>query len=50
MPFFKKAVTGCYVRIGIGHHEGRPVYRVIYVIKFFVLSKLIWTNLKIIHL
>lgn len=27
MPFFKKAVTGCYVRIGIGHHEGRPVYR-----------------------
>ena len=28
MPFFKKAVTGCYVRIGIGHHEGRPVYRV----------------------
>lgn len=27
MPFFKKAVTGCFVRIGIGHHEGRPVYR-----------------------
>lgn len=28
MPFFKKTVCGCYVRIGIGNHEGRAVYRV----------------------
>ncbi|GFS02572.1 RNA polymerase-associated protein RTF1-like protein [Elysia marginata] len=28
MPFFKKVVCGCFVRIGIGNHEGRPVYRV----------------------
>ncbi len=28
MPFFKNAVTGCFVRIGIGNHEGRAVYRV----------------------
>ena len=23
-----KTVIGCYVRIGIGNHDGRPVYRV----------------------
>ncbi|XP_025104366.1 RNA polymerase-associated protein RTF1 homolog [Pomacea canaliculata] len=28
MPFFRKVVVGCYVRIGIGNHEGRAVYRV----------------------
>eukprot|EP00058_Branchiostoma_floridae_P003719 XP_002589207.1 hypothetical protein BRAFLDRAFT_120771 [Branchiostoma floridae] len=28
MPFFKKAVAGCYVRIGIGNHNGKPVYRI----------------------
>ncbi|XP_076824456.1 RNA polymerase-associated protein RTF1 homolog [Clavelina lepadiformis] len=28
LPFFKQTVLGCYVRIGIGNHEGRPVYRV----------------------
>ena len=28
MPFFEKIVIGCYVRIGIGQHEGRMVYRV----------------------
>eukprot|EP00794_Sanderia_malayensis_P020375 gene20375-22384_t len=32
LPFFKKAVTGCYVRIGIGTHEGRAIYRVAEVI------------------
>ena len=42
MPFFKKTVVGCYVKIGIGSHEGRAVYRVsndfpqsIFVIQFF---------------
>jgi len=28
MPFFKKTVIGCFVKIGIGSHEGRAVYRV----------------------
>ncbi|KAK3093788.1 hypothetical protein FSP39_020238 [Pinctada imbricata] len=28
MPFFKRTVMGCYVRIGIGNHEGRAVYRI----------------------
>lgn len=27
-PFFAKTVSGCFVRIGIGTHDGRPVYRV----------------------
>lgn len=28
MPFFKKTVVGCFVKIGIGSHEGTAVYRV----------------------
>ena len=32
MPFFKETVTGAFVRIGIGNHDGRPVYRVAEVI------------------
>ena len=28
MPFFAEVVKGCYVRLGIGQHEGRMVYRV----------------------
>lgn len=28
MPFFSETACGCYVRIGIGAHEGRMVYRV----------------------
>ncbi|XP_033734331.1 RNA polymerase-associated protein RTF1 homolog isoform X2 [Pecten maximus] len=28
MPFFVRTVQGCYVRIGIGNHEGQAVYRV----------------------
>ncbi|BES89706.1 unnamed protein product [Nesidiocoris tenuis] len=28
MPIFNKTVNGCYVRIGIGNHNGKPVYRV----------------------
>lgn len=27
-PFFAKTVAGCFVRIGIGVNDGRPVYRV----------------------
>ncbi|XP_014253424.1 RNA polymerase-associated protein RTF1 homolog [Cimex lectularius] len=28
LPFFQKVVHGCFVRIGIGNHNGKPVYRV----------------------
>ena len=28
MPFFKKVAVGSFVRVGIGNHEGRPVYRI----------------------
>ena len=28
MPFFKNVVLGCFVRIGIGSNQGKPVYRV----------------------
>lgn len=27
LPFFKKLVPNCFVRIGIGQHQGRSVYR-----------------------
>ncbi|CAK8677400.1 unnamed protein product [Clavelina lepadiformis] len=27
LPMFREVVLGCYVRIGIGNHEGKPVYR-----------------------
>lgn len=28
LPFFDRVVSGCFVRIGIGNNNGRPVYRV----------------------
>ncbi|XP_066994657.2 RNA polymerase-associated protein Rtf1 [Anabrus simplex] len=28
LPFFNRVVTGCFVRIGIGSNNGKPVYRV----------------------
>jgi len=28
MPYLKRIVIGCFVRIGIGAHQGRSVYRV----------------------
>lgn len=28
MPYFEAAVKGCFVRVGIGAHEGKMVYRV----------------------
>ncbi|KAI1720458.1 plus-3 domain-containing protein [Ditylenchus destructor] len=31
-PFFKKMATGCFVRIGIGNHDGKAVYRVAQII------------------
>ena len=41
MPFFGKIVTGCYVRVGIGSHDARPVYRVsvtLYTCRLYVCS------------
>ena len=34
MPFFEDVIKGCFVRVGIGNHEGRPVYRVTMVTVF----------------
>uniref|UniRef100_A0A915E9E7 Plus3 domain-containing protein n=1 Tax=Ditylenchus dipsaci TaxID=166011 RepID=A0A915E9E7_9BILA len=31
-PFFKKMAIGCFVRIGIGQHKGKPVYRVVQIV------------------
>ncbi|KAK8720927.1 hypothetical protein OTU49_013017 [Cherax quadricarinatus] len=28
LPIFSKAIIGCFVKIGIGNHQGLPVYRV----------------------
>ncbi|XP_078480967.1 RNA polymerase-associated protein RTF1 homolog isoform X1 [Ciona intestinalis] len=28
LPFFRETCIGCFVRIGIGNHNGRPVYRI----------------------
>ena len=28
MPYLKRIVVGCFVRIGIGAHQGRSIYRV----------------------
>nr|CAD7606649.1 unnamed protein product [Timema genevievae] len=28
LPFFERVVRGCFVRIGIGNNNGKPVYRV----------------------
>ena len=28
MPYFEEAVKGCFIRVGIGAHEGKMVYRV----------------------
>ncbi|XP_071080562.1 RNA polymerase-associated protein RTF1 homolog [Haliotis cracherodii] len=39
MPFFKRTVTGCFVRIGIGNHEGRAVYRVAEIIEVVETAK-----------
>jgi len=36
MPFFRNTVVNCYVRIGIGNHESRPVYRVRNILTFTI--------------
>jgi len=32
LPFFVKLATGCYLRIGIGNHDGKAVYRVVEIV------------------
>ncbi|XP_040573431.1 RNA polymerase-associated protein Rtf1 [Lepeophtheirus salmonis] len=32
LPFFKKTVLGCFVRIGIGQHMGKSVYRCVEIV------------------
>lgn len=39
-PFFTKTVTGCFVRIGIGTNDGRPVYRVAEIIDVVETAKI----------
>lgn len=41
MPFFRKTVVGCFVKIGIGNHEGKPVYRVSRVATLLVLISML---------
>ncbi|XP_013391720.1 RNA polymerase-associated protein RTF1 homolog isoform X2 [Lingula anatina] len=40
MPFFNKVVKGCYVRVGIGNHDGRAVYRVAEIIEAVETAKI----------
>ncbi|XP_071488926.1 RNA polymerase-associated protein RTF1 homolog [Diadema antillarum] len=40
MPFFHNTVVGCFVRIGIGHNAGRPVYRVAEIIDVVETAKI----------
>ena len=42
MPFFEDVIKGCFVRVGIGNHEGRPVYRVTMVTKCLLL--IMWST------
>lgn len=39
MPFFSKTVVGCFVKIGIGSNDGRPVYRVAQVMEVLETAK-----------
>ncbi|XP_054714619.1 RNA polymerase-associated protein RTF1 homolog [Uloborus diversus] len=39
-PFFTKTVSGCFVRIGIGTNDGRPVYRVAEIIDVVETAKI----------
>ncbi|XP_026478010.1 RNA polymerase-associated protein Rtf1 [Ctenocephalides felis] len=40
LPFFDRVVTGCFVRIGIGNNNGRPVYRVAEVLSVVETAKI----------
>ncbi|CAH0718617.1 unnamed protein product, partial [Brenthis ino] len=39
LPFFARAVQGCFVRIGIGNNNGNPVYRVAEIIDVYETAK-----------
>jgi RNA polymerase-associated protein RTF1 len=38
-PFFSKVCKGCFIRLGIGQHQGKPVYRVAEVLNVIETSK-----------
>ncbi|CAK9293506.1 unnamed protein product [Gordionus sp. m RMFG-2023] len=40
MPFFEKTVKGCFLRVGIGQHEGKPIYRIVEVMDAVETSKI----------
>ncbi|GAB6024960.1 RNA polymerase-associated protein rtf1 [Chamberlinius hualienensis] len=40
MPFFVRTIVGCFVRIGIGTHYGKPVYRVAEIIDVVETAKI----------
>ncbi|XP_030854817.1 RNA polymerase-associated protein RTF1 homolog [Strongylocentrotus purpuratus] len=40
MPFFPRTTIGCFVRIGIGQNNGRPVYRVAEIIDVVETAKI----------
>ncbi|ESP00988.1 hypothetical protein LOTGIDRAFT_53767, partial [Lottia gigantea] len=40
MPYFKKTVVGAFVRIGIGNHDGRAIYRVAEIIDVVETAKI----------
>ncbi|XP_074661868.1 RNA polymerase-associated protein RTF1 homolog [Tubulanus polymorphus] len=44
MPFFGQTINGCYVRIGIGNHEGKSVYRVAEIIEVVETGKVYKLN------
>ena len=51
MPFFKKVVAGCYVRIGIGNNlEQQAVYRVCILPKLLIRHSLVYNVLAIVSL
>ena len=50
MPYFSKLLKGCFVRIGIGSHDGRPVYRVRALFSFGPKTHLIGAGISLVHL
>ncbi|KAL1517518.1 hypothetical protein ABEB36_001274 [Hypothenemus hampei] len=40
LPFFDRIAKGCFIRIGIGQHNGAPVYRVAEVIGVYETAKI----------
>jgi len=41
MPFFEDIIKGCFVCVGIGNQDGRPVYRVAMATYLFIVNYMI---------